>query len=327
MRPVFADPRTDFVFQRLFGEDEHKHLTIALLDALLGLEGDRCIAELSFLRDEGRPRVPELKRSAVDARCRDRRGTTFVVELQVLAVEGFEKRVVYNACRTYVGQLGKGDPYPTLDHVIAVSLCDFVLWPSVPGEPDVPLVSRWRMQEAQGARVALGQVRYVFVELPKLAMDRLPTTAAEEWAWVFRHAETLDAIPEALKDPQPRAALEAARTRWFDEEEWDEYDRARVAEQDARETLALALTQGHAEGFSIGRAQGRTEGRAEGVAQGRTEGIVEEKRRALARVLTRRGLPLTQEAHARIEACGDAKTLDRWFEAALAAEAVEDALR
>jgi len=32
MRPVFADPKTDFVFKRIFGSEVHKPLLIELLD-------------------------------------------------------------------------------------------------------------------------------------------------------------------------------------------------------------------------------------------------------------------------------------------------------
>lgn len=108
MRPVFADPKTDFVFKRLFGTEEHKDLTIALLNALLGLEGERRIVDLTFLREEERPRVAEMKLSIVDVKCCDAGGTRYVVEMQVLNVEGFEKRVVYNASKAYVNQLGAG---------------------------------------------------------------------------------------------------------------------------------------------------------------------------------------------------------------------------
>ena len=104
-------------------------------------------------------KVQELKFSVVDVKCRDAQGTVFVVEMQVLNVEGFEKRVVYNASKAYVGQLASGDEYPKLNDVVAVSICNFVLWPDVPGQASVPLVSRWRMCEAQTGRQGLTEVR------------------------------------------------------------------------------------------------------------------------------------------------------------------------
>jgi predicted transposase/invertase (TIGR01784 family) len=84
---------------------------------------------VTHLREEERPKVEELKHSIVDVKCRDGRGRCFVVEMQVLHVEGFEKRVVYNASKAYVNQLARGEDYPSLDDVVAVSICDFELWP------------------------------------------------------------------------------------------------------------------------------------------------------------------------------------------------------
>src|SRR5436853_610879 len=104
MRPVFADPKTDFVFKKLFGTEANKPLLISLLNSLLNLKGEHAILDVTYLREEERPAVPELKSSIVDVKCRDGRGTHFIVEMQVLRVEGFEKRVVYGASKAYVNQ-------------------------------------------------------------------------------------------------------------------------------------------------------------------------------------------------------------------------------
>lgn len=256
MRAVFADLKTDFVFKKVFGAVEHKDLLIALLNALLALSGDRAIAEVTFLRKEERPRVEELKFSVVDVKCRDGRGTVFMVEMQVLNVAGFEKRVVYNASKAYVGQLAGGDDYPKLNDVIAVSICDFVLWPDAPDAPAVPLVSHWRIQEQRGGRTGLTQVQYVFVELPKYPIDRVPSGSVEEWAYVFRMGSKLDAVPAALHDRATRQALEAARSAQFTAAEWETYDRAKVAEQDARGALQFAEARGEARGKAEGKAEG-----------------------------------------------------------------------
>ena len=52
MRPVFADPKTDFVFKRIFGVEVHKRLLIELLNALLELEGEHRIVDLKYLSPE-----------------------------------------------------------------------------------------------------------------------------------------------------------------------------------------------------------------------------------------------------------------------------------
>ena len=96
--------------------------------------------------------VPEMKLSIVDVKCTDAEGRRYVVEMQVRNVEGFEKRVVYSASKAYVMQRRQAPHYPTLCDVVAVTICDFLLWPDA-RSPEVPMLSRWRMQEQHnGAR-------------------------------------------------------------------------------------------------------------------------------------------------------------------------------
>ena len=48
-RPTFADPKTDFVFKRMFAHEANKPLLIALLNDLLELAGDRRIVAVDAL--------------------------------------------------------------------------------------------------------------------------------------------------------------------------------------------------------------------------------------------------------------------------------------
>ena len=86
MRPVFADPKTDFVFKRIFGAEVHKRLLIELLNALLELDDEHEIVDLKYLTPEQHIPVEELKLSLVDVKCFDQSGRHYVVEMQVLNV-------------------------------------------------------------------------------------------------------------------------------------------------------------------------------------------------------------------------------------------------
>ena len=262
MLAVFADPKTDFVFKRIFGSEGHKRLLVELLNALLELDEAHRIVDLEYLTPEQRIPVSELKLSIVDVKCTDAQGTRYVVEMQVLNVEGFEKRVVYNASKAYVMQLRSADGYPELCDVVGVTICDFVLWPgdTGPAGRPVPMLSRWRMQEQHTGALGLSQIQHVFLELPKYAAGPSPETTVERWAYFFREAENLDLIPPALSDPPYREALEVARTATFSPLEWDAYDRAKIAEQDARGALSLAHRAGKAEGHREGLTAGLRRG-------------------------------------------------------------------
>jgi len=219
---------------------------------------------------------------------------------------GFEKRVVYNASKAYVMQLRNADEYPALCDVVGVTICNFNLWPdrNSHGRFKVPMLSRWRMQEQHSDERGLPQVQYVFLELPKYEDVASPETLVDKWAYFFREAKDLDMIPSALSAGPFREALEVARTATFTPAEWDAYDRAKMAEQDARGALTVT----------------RAEGKIEGEIEGKIEGEITGKRASLLRLLARAGLLPTAEERARIEAYTDAATLDCWIENVLGAK-------
>ncbi|HEU4535917.1 MAG TPA: Rpn family recombination-promoting nuclease/putative transposase [Polyangiaceae bacterium] len=306
MQPVFADPKTDFVFKRIFGAEARRPLLVALLNDLLELEGDRRILDVEHLSNEQRPAASELKLSIVDVKCTDATGRRFVVEMQVLKVEGFEKRVVYNASKAYVMQLRDADEYPALCDVVGVTICNFMLWPErgEGGGFRVPMLSRWRMQEQHGGAPGLSQIQYAFLELPKYAGGDAPRTTVEKWAYFFREAKNFDVVPPALSERPYRDALDVARTASFSPPEWEAYERAKMAEQDARGALSVAHGEGHAAGLAQGLREGEARGKQEGLREGEARGKREGLRAAVLDLCELLGLEPTEAQRARLDAMG-----------------------
>jgi predicted transposase/invertase (TIGR01784 family) len=295
--PVFGDPKTDFVFQRIFGSEDHKTALIGFLNDILQLDQTHRVTSVMLLPPEQRPKVSELKYSIVDVKCVDVRGTTYVVEMQVFNVEAFEKRVIYNVAKAYTNQLGVGFAYPELDDVIGISICDFELWPRAQA-PHVPMLSRWRMQEQQSGVIGLPQLPLVFLELPKYSGGDDPQSFVDKWAYFFREAENLMAIPVALRHPQLLDALDGARTARFNRQEWDAYIAAGMAIQNERGALSLA----------------------------RGEERVEERARAVLTVLRVRGIAVPDAARVRILAEKDPARLEGWLEKAAVVASVAEVL-
>jgi predicted transposase/invertase (TIGR01784 family) len=295
--PVFGDPKTDFVFQRIFGSDDHTTALLGFLNDILQVDESHRITSVTLLPPEQRPKVSELKNSIVDVKCVEAAGTTYVVEMQVFNVEEFEKRVVYNVAKAYTNQLGTGFAYPELDDVIGITICNFELWPRKEA-PHVPMLSRWRMQEQESGVRGLPHLQFVFLELPKYAAGHDPQTHVDKWAYFFREAGNLMAIPEALREPPLLDALEGARTARFNREEWDAYIAASMAIQNERGALSLA----------------------------RREGEVAAQARALLTVLQARGIAVPDAARDLLLAEKDPARLERWLVKAAVATSVVDVL-
>jgi len=88
------------------------------------------------------------------------------------------------------------------------------------------------------------------------------------------------------------------------------------------DVLLEASPQTRQQLVDIGLVEGRQEGRIEGWIEGR----VTEARGALRRVLARRQLTPSKADDARIEACTDVATLERWLDRAVTAVSISDAL-
>jgi predicted transposase/invertase (TIGR01784 family) len=310
-KPIFADPKMDLPFKKVFGTQERKGLLIELLNALLRLPEHARIVDVEYLSPEQLPPHDGLKLSILDVKCTDVAGTRYVVEMQVFPVDGFEKRVVLNAAKAYVEQLESGDDYVALSDVIAVTICNFRLF----GDK-VKMLSRWRMREEESGETGLSQIQYVFLELPKYETRKRPRTVVEKWAYYFREADKLREVPQELQEMPFMQALEAIRRVNFSEQEWTEYEREKMAEQDHRGGLSLARREGHEEGIR----QGLRQGRAEGKREGRAEGL----RESLLILLEARGLGPSEQVRARIQAEQDPATLARWLSRCATARSADE---
>ncbi|MBF0107971.1 MAG: Rpn family recombination-promoting nuclease/putative transposase [Magnetococcales bacterium] len=220
----FIDPRIDFAFKKIFGSEDAKDIPISFLESLMGLEGERSIAELTILDPFPAPRLKELKSSLLDVRCKDQRGASFIVEMHIekVEVDGFLKRIQYNSA--------KSKHYSSLDQVIVVTITDFVLFPDFDH-----CVSCHKSYETITGYAYFDDVVYYFIELPKFAktLDQC-AGILEKWIYFIRHAESLDCVPEQLDLAPFRHAFEKAMMANMTRDELELYDKAGMAITDAR---------------------------------------------------------------------------------------------
>ena len=114
------------------------------------------------------------------------------------------------------------------------------------------------------------QLRYVFMELPKLKTNDIDKvkSSAELWAWLFRCAEGLQSIPESLPDGPQQEALKLANEATFTADERDAYDKVNAEIWQGRQLQTDAELRGLARGKEEGKADGLGEGEARGLHAG-----------------------------------------------------------
>ena len=116
----YLDPKADLTFKRIFGE--HPKLLISFLNAVMPFEPGRYIEEIEYLSAEMTPDNPAKKFSVVDVRCTDNFRRQFIVEMQTRWYEAFMNRIVFNAGKAYVKQLGRSEDYHLLQPVYTLSI-------------------------------------------------------------------------------------------------------------------------------------------------------------------------------------------------------------
>lgn len=320
----FADLKNDFVFRRVFGN--RPRLLKRLLNDLLERAGEQTIEEIEYLPSEQVPLFDGAKLSILDVRCKERSGTTFVVEMQLIHHPGFLKRIVYNACKAYASQLKQGESYSKLSDVIAISICDFELWPDADQDkqqlPHVPMLSWWSVTERVSRTNDLLQVQYAFLELPKMPKERPEKPGLALWAWLFAHATELTEIPAMMAKEPYGEALELANEAQFSAAELDGYRRSFDEIQQVIEIANDRFARGKREGLR----EGLREGEQKGFRDGEAMGEIKARRETLLRLLTRAGLAPSEDERARIHACTNVATFDQWIDRVFGAKTVAEVI-
>ena len=110
----FLDVKTDYAFKKVFGSDQSKPMLISFLNALIAFPRDQKISDLTIVDPYNIPMIKGMKDTYVDVKAVLDDGSKVIIEMQVLNVEAFEKRVLYNAVKNYSTQLESGENYSLL---------------------------------------------------------------------------------------------------------------------------------------------------------------------------------------------------------------------
>ena len=182
-----------------------------------------------------------------------------VIEMQVARMAAFSKRVMYNLAKGYANQLTKGEDYPRLNPVIAVTITDFKLF-----NKTEKVINKFVFWEETGKFAYPDQeMKMIFVELPKFkkTLEELETLA-DKWIYFLKEATSLESIPETLgKVSEIELALNLASQANMTVEEFDIVDRRGIMLQDEKGKLTYAEEEGLKRGLEQGLKQGLEQGR------------------------------------------------------------------
>jgi len=256
----FINPKTDYAFKKIFGSEQSHDILISFLNAIL-YDGNMIIKDLEILNPYLAPKIRGVKETYLDVKAHLDNGTTVIIEMQVLNIEGFEKRILYNAAKAYSTQLGVGQDYNLLDPVIALTITDFEMFPEIN-----QLISRFILKEKDFLiDYPIHDIELVFVELPKFdkESDRLETLA-DKWLYFLKWARQLDVVPESMNlVPEIKQAFDMANEVNLTPEQIEDMEMQEMFIHDQRNAIKKALNQGRQEGLEEGVEHGKVAARLE----------------------------------------------------------------
>ena len=248
---IFINPKTDFAFKKIFGSEQSKGILISFLNSIL-YDGHSIIQDLTILNPYQAPKILGIKESYLDVKAQLNNGNWVIIEMQVLNVAGFEKRVLYNATKTYSAQLKKGDQYSVLNPIIALTITDFEMFE----EGDRP-ISRFILKEkTRLLDYPISDLELVFVELPKFKTPLANLkTLTDKWIFFLQNARDLSVVPETMGEvAEIQQAFDIANQAGLTPEELDEFEHqwmyiadqqgaVTYAEEKAKESMQRSIAQ------------------------------------------------------------------------------------
>ena len=284
----YLDPKADLTFKKVFGE--YENLTISFLNALLPLGKGKEIKTIKYLPAEMVPENPFRKNSIVDVRCTDQDGRQFIVEMQMIWSDEFKRRVLFNASKAYVRQLGKSKHYELLQPVYSLNLVNEIFEPN-----SKECYYNYHLVCDEDSKLVIDGLHLTFVELPKFKPESF-TDKKMMVLWLRFLTEideqTMEPAPELTADENIRQALELVEQSAYNDAQMDAYDRfwdavrvenAIIAEGERRKKKILeeGLKEGLEKGIKEGREKGIKEGREKGIQEGREKGLKEGREKGL----------------------------------------------
>ena len=269
MKGKYLSPKADLTFKLVFAE--HKDLMMSLLNALLPLAEDAPIVSIEYETPEMVPERDGGKNSVVDVRCRDARNRRFLVEMQMNWDEEFKKRVIMNASKAVMKQVGRAELYTLIEPVFSLNLLNDKMKGGTPDD----FYHDYAILNVDHPECSLDYLRFVFVELPKFKpRNVMEKKMAVLWLrFLTEISEDTDEVPaELLENAEISKALSIVEKAAMTESQLYAYER-----------FWDAVNREHVLG------EGKYK---EGMEKGLAEGRAEEKQ-GIARNLKQMGLPIS----------------------------------
>ena len=247
MTVALLPPKMDFVFKRIFGNENHPNVLISFLNAVLTpvdpiksvIVKDTTI-EKSHLED---------KYSRLDVKAITNKGEHINIEIQLKDEYNMIKRSLYYWSKLYEGQLENGENYQKLSRTICINLLDFNLL------NHDKFHSVYRLKDCETNEELTDVMELHFIELKKMKdVNRVEEVKTKLEAWLYfinqpdsELVQELEKVEVEIKE----AKAELIRLSG-DRKERERYEKRRESRLNEISALAYAEEKGMVKGIEQG---------------------------------------------------------------------------
>ena len=260
--------KNDFIFQKIFGQNEHKEILLSFLNAVLNLEAAQKLTEIEIIENTKLKKDSiEDKLGILDIRAKTTAGEHINIEIQLINQYDMDRRTLFYWSKLFTEQLKEGQAFQSLKKTITINILDF----NFIGIDHYHTI--FHLREDDHPEYKLTDVLEVhFLELPKFRKVR-PDLNKPLDCWLIFIEDSPEEVREMAMNNDPAIAkAEELLERLGSLDEVKRYYEAReMAIHDEVTRITGAKAEGRAAGMVEGEAAGIIKGKLEGLKEGKLE--------------------------------------------------------
>jgi len=203
-RYSLLDPKTDFIFKLIFGNEKHPEILISFLNAVI--KPVNKIVSVKIDNTELEKKHIEDKFSRLDIKATTSNNEIVNIEIQLKDEKNMIKRSLYYLSKMYTNQLSSGENYKKLPRTVAINILRFNYLDS-----ENNFHNAYRFKNLKNNNELTDVMEIHFIELPKFDEDKEGkqlVKALKKYNKDNKNFDMLKAWTLFLKEPTNESFLE-----------------------------------------------------------------------------------------------------------------------
>lgn len=265
------NPKIDFVFKSIFGNEKHPKILISFLNAVLGYEDKNKIVKVQIENPNIEKENIEDKYSILDIKATANDDTKLDIEIQIRNNYDMIPRTIYYLSKLVENQVKENENYNTILKSITINLLDFKLL-----SQNNRIHNTFIYKEKETNEVLTDLTEIHFIEFPKMKNQEIEDTLLNEWLIFIENPENeaIEMIEKKVVEiAEAKRVLEVLS---LNNEARIKYEARQKNLKDRTSSLETAERRGLEQGLERGLEQGLQQGLQQGLLEG-IQGMLEIK--------------------------------------------------